>query len=91
MQRSSRATGTSPCVNCQRVTPEPVRGTIYKDAHVENGAHYCYVAIAIDAASNSSSDFSNQTDAVIPPKVEAPFCTPRNTQDAPTKNRRGER
>lgn len=91
VQKSSGTTGASPCVNCQLVTPQPIAVTTYKDRDVENGVHYCYVAIAIDAANNSSSDFSNQTDAVIPPNKELPFCTPKNTKETPAKNRRGRR
>ena len=64
----------SPCVNCQRVTLEAVTETIYKDDHVENDSHYCYVAIAIQTGNGKPSSFSNQADAVIPPRKEAPFC-----------------
>jgi hypothetical protein len=66
----------SPCVNCQRVTLEAVTDTIYKDDHVENDSHYCYVAIAIQTGNGNPSSFSNQADAVIPPRKEAPFCNP---------------
>jgi len=86
VQKSSGTTGGPPCLNCQLVTPTPVTSTTYQDTHVQNGVHYCYVAIAIDAANSKSSDFSNQTDAVIPPNVEAPFCTPKNTEKTPAKN-----
>lgn len=77
VQRSAPGT-TSPCGHCQRVTKEPVTGTTYKDTHVENDSHYCYVAIAIETASSMHSDFSNQADAVIPPRKEPPFCTAHN-------------
>jgi hypothetical protein len=64
----------SPCVNCQRVTIEPITSTTYKDTHVENNAHYCYVAIAIENGNILPSPFSNQADAMIPPREEPPFC-----------------
>ena len=65
----------SPCVNCQRVTLEAVTDTIYKDDRVENDSrYYCYVAIAIQTGNGKPSSFSNQADAVVPPKKEAPFC-----------------
>jgi hypothetical protein len=72
----------SPCVNCQRVTLEAVTGTIYKDDHVENDSHYCYIAIAIQTSNGNPSNFSNQADAVIPPRKEAPFCNPPDTTKA---------
>lgn len=73
----------SPCVNCQRVTHEAVTDTIYKDDHAENDSHYCYVAIAIQIGNSKPSDFSNQADAVIPPRKEAPFCSqPETTKQA---------
>jgi hypothetical protein len=65
---------TSPCMNCQRVTIEPIFGTQYKDIHVENGTHYCYGAIAIENGNILPSAFSNQADAVIPPRQEPPLC-----------------
>jgi len=74
VQRNTPGRTISPCVNCQRVTKEPVTGVSYQDTHVENDSHYCYVAIAIEGASSIHSDFSNQADAVIPPRKEAPFC-----------------
>ena len=64
------------CKNCQRVTINPIKDTTWKDTFVENGAHYCYVAIAIDTVNGEISVFSNQTDAVIPPNKEPPSCTP---------------
>jgi len=67
----------SPCINCQRVTTKSLPRTDYKDTNVDNGVHYCYVAIAIEAGNVKTSSFSNQADAVIPPKNESPFC---NTQ-----------
>lgn len=91
VQKSSGTTGTSPCLSCQLVTPTPVTNTNYQDTHVQNGVHYCYVAIAIDAGNSRSSDFSNQTDAVIPPNVEAPFCTPKNTEKTSPKGHRSKK
>jgi hypothetical protein len=79
---------TSPCVNCQQVTKEPVAGTSYQDTSVANGAHYCYVAIAIDNGTGKLSVFSNQTDALIPPRKASPFCnTNGNPKQAPGTNR----
>jgi hypothetical protein len=85
VQGNTPGAGTkSPCVNCQRVTKQPISGTSYPDTHVENGAHYCYVAIAVDGQTGKLSVFSNQADAVIPPNTEHPFCTPTdNPKQAP--------
>jgi hypothetical protein len=84
--QSSGATkiATSPCTNCQRVTIEPIVGTNYKDIHVENNTHYCYVAIAIENGNMLPSAFSNQADAVIPPRKEPPLC---NVDAKATRNR----
>ena len=71
VQRSASARSLSPCINCQRVTKEPVTVTTYNDTYVENDSHYCYVAISIEAVSSTHSDFSNQTQADIP-KGKAP-------------------
>jgi hypothetical protein len=71
----AKTIANSPCVNCQRVTSKPVLGTMYKDTHVENDAHYCYVAIAIENGNILPSAFSNQADAIIPPLNELPFCS----------------
>lgn len=73
VQRRMGTSPASPCINCQRVTTAPVTGTTYRDTQVQNGVHYCYVAIAIDADNGKVSDFSNRADAVIPPKNEPPF------------------
>jgi hypothetical protein len=81
---------TSPCTNCQRVTIEPIVGTKYKDIHVENNAHYCYVAIAIENGNILPSAFSNQADAVIPPRKEPPLCNVQSakaTRKSPSKRR----
>jgi len=79
---------TYPCARCGRVTKIPVQGkTTDPDWNVENGVHYCYVAVAIDTTNGKLSGFSNQADAVIPPSRESPFC---NTQTS-TKKRRGRR
>jgi len=69
----------SPCVNCQRVTIAPISGTTYKDTWVANDIHYCYVAIAIEGGNIVPSGFSNQADAVIPPRTESPFCDVKDT------------
>ena len=74
----------SPCVNCQRVTIQTIAGTTYKDTHVESDAHYCYVAIAIENGNILPSAFSNQADAMIPPRNEPPFC---RTQDEKAKRK----
>lgn len=89
VQRSTRARTISPCVNCQRVTKEPVTGIAYEDTHVENDSHYCYVAIAIETASSLNSDFSNQTEADIPkagepvssPISSGTLCNPKGQHD----------
>jgi hypothetical protein len=81
----AKTIATSPCANCQRVTIEPVIGTEYKDTHVENNAHYCYVAIAIENGNILPSAFSNQADAVIPPRKEPPLCNGQNARA--TRNR----
>jgi hypothetical protein len=80
----NRTSTSSPCINCQRVTTNSITRTEYKDTNVENGAHYCYVAIAVQAGNIETSGFSNQADAVIPPKSELPFCNAR----APTRGKR---
>jgi hypothetical protein len=80
----AKTVANSPCVNCQRVTIEPILGTTYKDTHVENDAHYCYVAIAIENKNILPSPFSNQADAMIPPRSEPPFC---RAQDEKAKRR----
>jgi hypothetical protein len=82
VQRNTVAAAASPCVNCQQVTSDPISGTTYRDAQVANGVHYCYVAVAIDAVSGVVSNFSNQTDAVIPPRQEPPFCMSKNAANA---------
>jgi hypothetical protein len=82
VQRKPGIGSASPCANCQQVTSNPITGTTYHDVQVENGVHYCYAAIAIDMNSRKVSDFSNQADAVIPPRKEPPFCTPKNTNKA---------
>jgi hypothetical protein len=86
VQRSLGTLPTSPCINCQLVTIIPVTGTTYQDTRMENGAHYCYVAVALDASSGKVSDFSNQVDAIIPPRREPPFCTPKNAKKAHAPN-----
>lgn len=68
----------SPCIKCQRVTKQAIPETQQPDTRVEDGAHYCYVAIAIDSRSGKSSVLSSQADAVIPPNKEQPFCNPQN-------------
>lgn len=73
----SGTVGKSPCVNCQRVTLTPVAGTLYKDTQVKSKTHYCYVALALESGNNAPSAFSNQADAVIPPRKESPFCNGR--------------
>ncbi len=92
VQKNISQKPASPCINCQRVTIAPVTGTTYKDIYVENNEHYCYVAIAIQTGTITPSDFSNQADAVIPPKQEPPFCTlPYKTKQPHGTNRRGGR
>lgn len=89
VQRSTRGRTISPCVNCQRVTKEPVTGVTYQDTHIENDSHYCYVAIAIETVSSLRSDFSNQTEADIPkagepvssPISSGTLCNPKGQHD----------
>jgi hypothetical protein len=69
-----RTSDKSPCLNCERVTVRPVSRTAYRDTRVKNNVHYCYAAIAVESGNIIPSDFSNQADAVIPPRKEAPFC-----------------
>jgi hypothetical protein len=88
VQRRLGTFPTSPCINCQQVSATPVTGTSYWDTQVQNGMHYCYVAIAVDVGSGKVSDFSNQADAVIPPRKEPPFCTPKKTKKAHSSNPR---
>ncbi len=86
--RANTAGTTSPCVNCERVTEKSIAGTQQLDIQVENGAHYCYVAIAIDRTTGKLSFFSNQADAVIPPNTERPFC---NLKDGNPKQANGQK
>ncbi len=82
----------APCKSCERVTEVPVKGTSYVDTHVENGAHYCYIAIAVETGNSNRSDFSNQADAVIPPREAPPFCTPQdNLKKAANRDHPGPR
>lgn len=91
VQRSSTRS-FSPCVNCQRVTKEPVTGTTYDDTHVENDSHYCYVAISLETANSMHSDFSNETEADIPKSKEpvsngissGTLCDPKGRRDKTT-------
>jgi hypothetical protein len=87
VQRNTAVAAASPCVNCQQVTIDPISGTTYRDAQVANGVHYCYVAVAIDAGTGAVSNFSSQTDAVIPPRKEPPFCMPKNATKARAASR----
>ena len=80
----AKTIANSPCVNCQRITLEPIAGTTYKDTHVESDAHYCYVTIAVENGNILPSPFSNQADAMIPPRKEPPLC---NVRDATRKRR----
>jgi hypothetical protein len=82
VREKTGGSGASPCLGCQQVTADPIQTTSYRDVQVENGIHYCYVALAIDAGSGRVSSFSNQADAVIPPKKEPPFCNPKSTLSA---------
>ena len=87
VQESNLAPPNAPCVKCQRVTQQPVPDIQSTDAYVENGVHYCYVAIAIDNRNGKISVFSNQADAVIPPSQEQPYCNPaKTTNGAPAKS-----
>ena len=82
-----------PCANCQRVTKIAVKGTTTDpDRNVENGARYCYVAVAIDVSNGKVSGFSNQAPAVIPPGA-GPFSCDAQTNDKQRdrKNSRGHR
>jgi hypothetical protein len=92
VQKSS-AQSMFPCERCQRVTKTPVQGTTTDpDRNVEDGAHYCYVAVAIDIRNGKLSGFSNQADAVLPPSTDRPFCTALiSTKQADRKKPRGRR
>jgi hypothetical protein len=85
-----RSADKSPCVNCQRVTIQPISQTTYRDTRVENNVHYCYVAIAVESGNLIPSAFSNQADAVVPPRREAPFCNAA-ASNAGDKKKRGTR
>lgn len=92
VQRNTSGRATSPCVNCQRVTKEPVTDIAYQDTHVENDSQYCYVAISIETTKSTHSDFSNETEADIPKGKEAPLngissgslCEPKRQHDKST-------
>jgi hypothetical protein len=58
--------GKAPCNSCTRVNETAVSETQYIDTHVTNGAHYCYVAVAMDTGERAFSGFSNQVQADIP-------------------------
>lgn len=89
VQTRTSSTSISPCVNCQRVTKEPVTGTTYNDTHLENDSRYCYVAISVETVNSRHSDFSNQTEADIPKAGEAvsnpissgTLCNPKGQHD----------
>jgi len=84
-----RVAGKAPCVKCQRVTLLPVSRTTYRDTQVENGVHYCYVALAMESGNVVLSSFSNQADAIVPPKKEPSFCNaPPTTARAKKKRQR---
>ena len=64
----------APCNACTRVNETAVPESRYIDTQVTNGAHYCYVAIAMEISNDVFSGFSNEVEADIPadPKPVAP-------------------
>jgi hypothetical protein len=54
------------CKDCEQVSPVPITGTGCVDNLVKDGKAYFYVAITVNPG-KQTSDFSNQTMAVIPP------------------------
>jgi hypothetical protein len=58
------------CKDCEQVTPKPIIGTGCVDNLVKDGQTYFYVAITINPG-EQTSEFSNQTMAVIPPDKES--------------------
>jgi hypothetical protein len=58
------------CKDCEQVTHQPIIGTGCVDNLVKDGQTYFYVAIAINPGERTS-EFSNQTMAVIPPDKES--------------------
>src|SRR5579863_10232048 len=96
VQASTSARSFSPCVNCLRVTKEPVMGTTYDDTHLENDSRYCYVAISVETVNSMHSDFSNQTEADIPragkpvstPISSGTLCNPKVQHDKSTAKQR---
>jgi len=90
--RRNPASLTPPCVDCQRITDSAVAGTIAFDNHLEIGARYCYVAVAIDISDGKLSTFSNQAAVVIPPATGLPVCDSQiNAQQPDTKKHRRQR
>jgi hypothetical protein len=84
----------SPCSNCQRVTKFAVQGTSTDpDGDVEDRAHYCYVAVAVNTKTKEISGFSNQAAAVIPPPPFAAFsCDKKKIEkQGDSKDNRGRR
>jgi hypothetical protein len=96
VQKSTSARSFSPCVNCQRVTKEPVMGTAYDDTHLENDSRYCYVAISVETVNSMRSDFSNQIEADIPkagvpvfnPISSGTLCNPKEQHDKSSAKQR---
>ena len=56
----------TPCRVCTRVNETAVSDTQLIDNQVTNGAHYCYVAVAMQIGESAFSGFSNQVQADIP-------------------------
>jgi len=61
------------------------------DGDVEDRAHYCYVAVAIDTRNGKISGFSNPAPAVIPPATDLPSCGQNVAKKANTKKNRSHR
>ena len=57
--------GSAPGVHPDKLSVTPVDGLTFTDSNVQNGKSYYYVARAVDAAGQESSD-SNETVAAIP-------------------------
>ena len=74
VQKNTVPGKVGPCVNCQRLSKDPIPITKTSDTHVENDVHYCYIAVAVNIQTHKMSVFSNQADAVIPPNKDKSVC-----------------
>ena len=88
VQKSNPPGKIEPCVNCQRLSKDPSPSTSTSDTKVENDAHYCYIAVAVDIQTRKMSVFSNQADAIVPPNKDGSFCNPSSKSDSRSPRRR---